>query len=91
MNSASNKVSVKLSSGRQIQIQVVHLSDPEAPRQNPSGDAEDYCVIFEEGGTQPLLFRIATRSPLRIEQLDINSPQGRDHWNALSGYLKGGA
>ena len=44
MNSASNKVNVKLSDGRRLQIQAVHLSDPPLSK-NPKGLAEDYCVV----------------------------------------------
>lgn len=87
MNSASNKVNVKLSDGRRLQIQVVHLSDPPLSK-NPKGLAEDYCVIFEEGVARPLLFRIAARNPLRIEPLDLESREGSDHWMELNAYLK---
>jgi hypothetical protein len=87
MNSASNKVNVKLSDGRRLQIQVVHLSDPPESK-NSKGLAEDYCVIFEEGVARPLLFRVAARNPLRIEPLDLESPEGSDHWKELNAYLK---
>ena len=88
MNSASNKVNVRLSTGRRRQIQVVHLADPLVSKRNPSGVAEDSCVIFEEGGTQPFLFRIAARNPLNIEQLDLDTPHGRNHWDELRSYLE---
>lgn len=87
MNSASNKVNVKLSDGRRLQIQVVHLSDPRLSK-NPKALAEDYCIVVEEGVARPLLFRIAGRNPLRIEPLDLDSPEGSDHWTELEAYLK---
>ena len=87
MNSASNKVNVKLWDGRRLQIQVVHLSDAPVSK-NPKGLAEDYCLIFEERAPRPLLFRIAARNPLRIEPLDLESPEGNDHWMELDAYLK---
>ena len=79
MNSASNKSTLN---SRRLQIQVVHLSDAPVSK-NPKGLAEDYCLIFEEGVPRPLLFRIAARNPLRIEPLDLESPEGNDHWMEL--------
>ena len=80
VNSASNKVDVKLSDGRRLQIQVVHLSDPPLSK-NPKGLAEDYCVICEEDVARPLLFRIAARNPLRIESLDLVPKTAIIGWN----------
>jgi hypothetical protein len=88
MNAASNKLKVRLSTGESIGIQVVHLLAPPVSKENPSGLSQDYCLISEDGGAEPFLFRIVARSPLTIEQLDINSPQGRSHWQQVDTYLK---
>jgi|HubBroStandDraft_6_1064221.scaffolds.fasta_scaffold2239388_1 hypothetical protein len=88
MNAASNKVRVKLSNGEAIEIQVIHLSNPLVSKENPSSLAEDYCVISEDGRTEAFLFRVASRSPLTIEQLDTDSPEGRLHWQRVDAYLR---
>jgi hypothetical protein len=88
MNAASNKLTITLSTGETIGIQVIHFLDAAISKENPSGLSQDYCVISEDGGAEPFLFRIAARSPLTIEQLDINSPKGRSQWQQVDAYLK---
>lgn len=88
MNAASNKLKAKLSNGKAIGIQVIHLANPPVSKENPSGLTEDYCVISEDEGTKPLLFRIAARSPLTIEQVDTESPVGRLNWQQVDAYLR---
>lgn len=80
MNSVSNKLQVILSNGKAIWIQVMHLANPVGSNENPNDLAEDYCVIFEDGGTKPLLFRVAAHRPLTIEQIYDDNPEGQSHW-----------
>ena len=88
MNAASNKLKVTLSTGKAIGIQVIHLLDHPLSKGNPSGLSQDYCLIYEDGRAEPFLFRVAARSPLTIEQLDINSSEGRLHWQQVKAYLR---
>ena len=88
MNAASNKLKVTISTGKALEIQVVHLSEPSVSKENPSGLSEDYCLISYDGAAEPFLFRVAARSPLTIQQLHINSTEGRSHWQRVDTYLK---
>jgi len=83
MNAASNKLQVTLSNGKAIWIQVMHLANPVGSKENLNDLAEDYCVISEDGGTKPFLFRVVAHRPLAIEQMYAANPEGQSHWRRV--------
>lgn len=87
MNTASNKLKAILSNGKAIWIQVMHLENPVGSKENPNDLAEDYCVIFEDAGTKPLLFRVVAHRPLAIEQIHADNPEGQSHWRCVEAFL----
>ena len=87
MNTASNRLQIILSDGKAIWVQVMHLENPVGSKENPDDLAEDYCVISEDGGTKPFLFRVVAHRPLTIEQIYADDPEGRSHWHRVEVFL----
>ena len=87
MNTASNRLQVILSDGKAIWVQVMHLENPVGSKENPNDLAEDYCVISEDRGTKPFLFRVVAHRPLTIEQIYADDPEGRSHWHRVEVFL----
>ena len=85
MNEASNKIDIVFLNGTKIQFQVVHVPEPEKSGMNPSGTTEDYYVIFYDN--TPKLIRVAPRSPLGIQQVNLATAEGAAIWTEVEGYL----
>jgi hypothetical protein len=86
MNSASNILEFHLLNGTTLTYQAIHLDAPGSWDCNKEGTTEDYHV-FREGKTARL-FHVTSRSPYKIEELDLKTPDGSAHWRHIEPHLK---
>ena len=55
---------------------------------NKDGTTEDYFVIYHDNKLE--LFHVASRSPYRIEQIDLETSSGAAHWQHVQSFLVSG-
>ncbi len=81
------KLETALSEGRKLQVQLVHVPNPQPWELNPSGTMEDYVILREDDKT-PLVIRVSSRSPLTLEQIDPGNARGGAIWQWLFSALE---
>jgi hypothetical protein len=82
----SNALEFSLLNGTKLKFQTVHIENPGPWPLNREGTTEDYYVIDHDGGRE--LFHVASRSPNKIERLDLKTAVGAEHWKHCEPYLK---
>ncbi len=71
-----------------IRFQTVHIDEPGSWALNKDGTTEDYFVIYHDNKLE--LFHVASRSPYRIEQIDLETSSGAAHWQHVESFLVSG-
>lgn len=68
-----------------LRFQTIHIDEPGSWALNKDGTTEDYYVIYHDNKLE--LFHVISRAPHKIEQIDLQTPLGAEHWQHVESCL----
>jgi hypothetical protein len=82
----ADNVQIPRRDGTKVLLHSVHILEPVPWSENPEGLPEDYYVI-QEANTEAALIRVSSRSPFRLELLDLSTSRGVEYWNRVKPHI----